>query len=39
MKAGDSWAIPGNEEHCAETIEESVAVEIFSPVRDDYIPK
>ncbi|MEN6553835.1 MAG: cupin domain-containing protein [Methanobacterium sp.] len=26
-------------EHGAETIEDSVAVEIFSPVRDDYIPE
>jgi quercetin dioxygenase-like cupin family protein len=38
MKPGDSWAIPGNIEHGAETIEDSIAVEIFSPVRDDYIP-
>ena len=38
MKSGDSWAIPGNAEHGAETIENSVAVEIFSPVRKDYIP-
>ena len=37
MKPGDSWAIPGGAEHSAETIEDSVAVEIFSPVRDDYI--
>lgn len=39
MKPGDSWAIPGNSEHGAETIEDSVAVEIFSPVREDYIPE
>ncbi len=39
MKAGDSWAIPGNTVHGAETIEDSVAVEIFSPVREDYIPQ
>ncbi len=38
MKPGDSWAIPGNVEHGAETLEDSVAVEIFSPVREDYIP-
>jgi hypothetical protein len=24
--------------HCAEIIEESVAVEVFSPVREDYLP-
>ena len=39
MKPGDSWAIPGEAEHGAETIEDSVAIEIFSPVREDYIPK
>ena len=39
MKSGDSWAIPGNTKHGAETVEDSVAVEIFSPVREDYIPK
>ncbi|MEL7671584.1 cupin domain-containing protein [Methanobacterium sp.] len=37
MKPGDSWAIPGEAEHGAETVEDSVAVEIFSPVREDYI--
>ena len=39
IKPGDSWAIPGEAEHDAETIEDSVAVEIFSPVREDYIPE
>lgn len=38
MKAGDSWAIPGDIQHGAETIEDSVAIELFSPVREDYIP-
>ena len=36
---GDSWCIPGNREHGAEIIEDSVAVEVFSPVREDYLPK
>jgi quercetin dioxygenase-like cupin family protein len=35
---GDSWCIPGDVLHCAEIIEESVAVEVFSPVREDYLP-
>ncbi len=39
IKPGDSWAIPGDVEHGAETLEDSVAIEIFSPVREDYIPK
>jgi len=35
---GDSWCIPGNVEHGAEVIEESLAIEVFSPVREDYLP-
>ncbi len=38
MLPGDSWAIPGGIEHSAEIIEDSVAVEVFSPVRSDYLP-
>lgn len=36
---GDSWCIPGDVEHGAEIFEDSVAVEVFSPVREDYLPK
>ncbi|MDI6616672.1 MAG: cupin domain-containing protein [Syntrophaceae bacterium] len=36
---GDSWCIPGNVEHGATIFEDSVAVEVFSPVRDDYLPQ
>jgi quercetin dioxygenase-like cupin family protein len=35
---GDSWCIPGNVEHRAEFVEDSVAIEVFSPVREDYLP-
>jgi quercetin dioxygenase-like cupin family protein len=35
---GDSWCIPGNEQHGAEVIEDSVAIEVFSPVREDFLP-
>ena len=35
---GDSWMIPGNVEHQAKIVADSVAVEVFSPVRDDYLP-
>jgi quercetin dioxygenase-like cupin family protein len=35
---GDSWCIPGNTDHCAFAREDSVALEVFSPVREDYIP-
>lgn len=34
---GDSWCIKGGEEHGLRTLEESVVVEVFSPVRDEYI--
>lgn len=36
---GDSWCIPGGVFHSAEIIEDSVAVELFSPVREDYLPE
>jgi len=35
---GDSWCIAGNMPHCAECLEEAVAIEVFSPVREDYLP-
>jgi quercetin dioxygenase-like cupin family protein len=35
---GDSWCILTNVEHSAEVLEDSVAVEVFSPVREDYLP-
>ena len=38
-EAGDSWSIPGDVEHSAEIIEDSIAVEVFSPVREDYLPE
>ena len=38
VQQGDSWCIPGDVLHCAEIIEESVAVEVFSPLREDYLP-
>ncbi|MFC1887103.1 cupin domain-containing protein [Thermodesulfobacteriota bacterium] len=36
---GDSWCISGDVEHRAEVIEDAVAIEVFSPVREDYLPK
>jgi quercetin dioxygenase-like cupin family protein len=37
-QVGDSWCIPGRVEHRADILEDSVAIEVFSPVRDDYLP-
>jgi len=39
MGPGDSWSIPGGVTHGAETLEDTVAVEVFSPVRKDYLPE
>ena len=36
---GDSWCIPANVEHGAEILMDSVAVEVFSPVREEYLPE
>ena len=38
-RPGDSWCIPTNVTHGAQVLGDSVAIEIFSPVRDDYLPK
>lgn len=35
---GDSWTIPGGVEHGAQPLQDSVALEVFSPVREDYLP-
>jgi quercetin dioxygenase-like cupin family protein len=36
IEPGDSWNIAGNTKHNAEIVEDSIAVEIFNPVRADY---
>jgi len=36
-QAGDSWCIPGGVEHGANILEDSVAIEVFAPVREDYL--
>lgn len=35
---GDSWCIAKDLPHRAEILEDSVAIEVFSPVREDYLP-
>lgn len=37
VSPGDSWNIPGGVIHSAEALEDSVAIEVFSPRRDEYI--
>lgn len=36
--AGDSWCIPGDTVHSAVCLEDAVALEVFSPLREDYLP-
>lgn len=38
-RVGDSWCIPSDVEHGARILEDAVAIEVFSPVREDYLPK
>jgi quercetin dioxygenase-like cupin family protein len=35
---GDSWCIPADMEHGAVILEDAVAIEVFSPLRQDYMP-
>jgi quercetin dioxygenase-like cupin family protein len=37
-REGDSWCIPGGVEHGAEILEDAVALEVFSPLRKEYLP-
>ena len=39
VHVGDSWCIPGNVKHGAEILEDSVAIEVFAPVREEYVPR
>jgi len=39
VEKGDSWCIPGNMNHSADILKDSVAIEVFSPVRDEYLPE
>ncbi len=34
---GDSWCVPGNATHRAEILEDTVVIEVFSPVREEYL--
>lgn len=36
---GDSWSLPGDQIHGATAIEECLVIEVFSPVREDYLPE
>jgi quercetin dioxygenase-like cupin family protein len=36
---GDAWCFPGNQEHAARAVEDSVVIEVFSPVREEFLPE
>ncbi len=38
IRPGDAWVIPGDVGHHAKILADSVALEVFSPRRDDYLP-
>lgn len=38
LAPGDSWSIPGGVAHGAVALADTVAVEVFSPVREDFLP-
>jgi len=38
MSPGDAWSIPGGVAHGGVALEDAAAVEVFSPVREDYLP-
>lgn len=35
---GDSWCFAGDKEHGVEILQDSVVVEVFSPVREEFLP-
>ncbi|HIH73824.1 MAG TPA: cupin domain-containing protein [Methanosarcina sp.] len=37
VNPGDSWNIPGGVIHSAEALEDSVAIEVFTPRREEYL--
>jgi quercetin dioxygenase-like cupin family protein len=39
MRPGCSWTIPGNVDHKVLMLEDTVIIEVFSPVREDYLPR
>lgn len=37
LGSGDSWAIPADVPHAARAVKDAVALEVFVPVRQDYL--
>jgi quercetin dioxygenase-like cupin family protein len=39
LAPGDAWCVPGGVEHSADLLEDAVAIEVWSPVREDLLPR
>lgn len=39
LAAGDGYLVPGNVPHAVTALEESVAIDIFSPPREEYLDR
>jgi quercetin dioxygenase-like cupin family protein len=37
LRAGDSYLVPGGASHAVTALEDSVCVDCFSPVREEYL--
>lgn len=37
VRPGDSWCVPGDAQHRVEVMQDSVVVEVFAPLREDYL--
>ena len=37
IEAGDSWLAPGSVPHFVRVLEDAVAIDIFSPIREDFL--
>lgn len=37
LNAGDSWLAPGGVPHVVTALEDAVAIDVFSPVREEYL--
>jgi quercetin dioxygenase-like cupin family protein len=38
VEPGDCWCIPAGVEHQAQVLQDCVAIEVFAPLREDYLP-
>ena len=36
MRPGDSWCVPGDVEHEVDVLKDTIASDVFSPVREEY---